>query len=232
MVKEKPYFNRHIIVTLFVSIVFFGGVQPTFMKWDSFSTQRPPLSFLSDYSANWVKLVSAGTWPMAVDALWIQTLGLIGSGKYPQLAQDQARHFYRLANELDPAFFELYEQGGVFFGFFLEDSRGAQEILKRGIAAYETGTMPPEYWRRPFALYLHLAYVQAYLDQDWAQAKQTFLRASQVPNAPLYLSGMSEWLKKESGERELAVRVLKVLIQTTSDETLREKYRQKLEQYQ
>lgn len=232
MVKEKPYFNRHIFVGLFVSILFFGGIQPTFLKWDSLNTERPPLSFLSDYSAAWVKLVSGGTWPMAVDALWIQTLGLIGSGQYPRLAQDQARHFYRLANELDPAFFELYEQGGVFFGFFLEDSRGAQEILKRGIAAYETGTMPPAYWRRPFALYLHLAYVQAYLDQDWAQAKQTFLRASQVPNAPLYLSGMSEWLKKESGERELAVRVLKVLIQTTADETLREKYRQKLEQYQ
>ncbi len=194
--------------------------------------QPSSFSALSQLSPDWVRWVSAGYSHAAVSLLWISTLSQIGTGVYDTNTIQETRSFYRLATDLDPHFFELYDQAAIFFMFYVEDATLAREILQKGIQFYEQRPLYPKYWFRPHALYLHLAYLEAFMAQDWAQAKQVYIRASQVPSAPSYLSHMRLWLDQEGSEKQLAIRVLKLLIETTSDELLKSQYQKKLRQYE
>ncbi|MBS1959640.1 MAG: hypothetical protein JST80_09235 [Bdellovibrionales bacterium] len=179
-----------------------------------------------------MKLISAGYWAAAVDYLWIQNLGMIGSGKYSNETLKLTHDDYRLALDLDPDFYELYEQAGVLFSFFHESPDDAIEFLAAGIRRYESGLAPPDFWTHPATLYIFLAYTYAFQKNDWTRARETYLRAAGVQNSPLYLSKMKEWLKEKSSERILAIRVLKILIANTKDDFIRKKYEEKLKQYE
>jgi tetratricopeptide (TPR) repeat protein len=183
-------------------------------------------------SAPFFKFVTGGFWPAAADALWIQTIQKIGSANYSPATLPEAREFYRLASDLDPNFYELYEQGGLLFLFFYENPEAAQEILSKGIQVYEGGSAPKAFWTHPYTLYIFMANVYAFQLSDWPKAKEYFLRAAQVPKAPQYLVQMQEWLQKEGSEKTLARKVLIRLIENTNDPVIRSKYEERLKKYE
>jgi|GEM_PF-1818472 len=196
-------------------------------------SQQPSLNVPSyQLSAPFFKFVTAGFWPAAVDGLWIRTIQDVGSARYTPATLPEAREFYRLATDLDPDFYELYEQGGILFFFFYESADAAQEILNKGISVYESGSTPPKFWTHPYTLYLFLANVYAFQLNDWGRAKEVYLRAAKVPHAPSYLIGMQTWLQKEGSEKILAQKTLRLLIEHTDDDTVREKYREMLKKYE
>ncbi len=178
------------------------------------------------------RFVTAGFWPAAVDYLWIETLQGIGQGDFSKTTLSKLVVFYRLAQNLDPDFFESYEHGAISFAMYFEAPDAALEVLDRGIRAYESGRVPPRFWTRPYSLYLLRAYTNSFVKGDFKAAKVDYLRASEVEGSPLYLQNMKEWLQEEGAERVLAVRVLKQMILHADDPALKLKYEQKLRVYE
>lgn len=225
--NSRLFFHRHL-----VGAVLFGVV---FLSLNSKFQFAQPKEFNATHyqlSAPFFKFATAGFWPAAVDALWIQTIQKIGSANYHPSTIPAVKDFYRLATDLDPNFYELYEQAGVLFLFFYEAGGPAREVLEKGIEVYERGNVPAAFWTHPYTLYIFLANVYAFQLNDWPKAKETYLRAADVPGSPPYLQNMREWLSKEGSEKVLAKRVLQQLVQNTEDPLIRSKYEEKLKQYE
>ena len=219
----RDFFHRHT----FVALLLGSGC-----LWSAsrLKIEQPFSSNATQYqlSASFFKWVTGGFWPAAVDALWIQTLQKVSADGYTSNNLAASREFYRLATDLDPVFYELYEQAGVLFLFYYEAPEPAREILEKGIRAYEAGITPSQFWTHPYTLYIFLANVYAFQMNDWPKAKETYLRAALVPRAPHYLVQMQSWLKTEGSEKILAQRVLRQLIDHTDDAFVRSKYEEKL----
>jgi len=177
------------------------------------------------------RLMTAGFWPAAVDALWIRTLQGIERRDASSGGNAEFAAFYTLAQALDPYFYETYEQGSVFFAFLHEDPQEALRILDRGIRTFESGLAPPAFWTHPYTLYIFRGYVHAFLLNDFPAAREDYLKAASVPSAPAYLSSMKVWLAQAGGERKLALRVLKDLVERTEDPQVKRRYLEKLKNY-
>ncbi|MBC7396131.1 MAG: hypothetical protein H7333_01705 [Bdellovibrionales bacterium] len=196
---------------------------------------RQPILFkATEYqlTPQFFKFISSGFWPATTDLLWMQTLQRVGAANYDPLTLPETLGFYRLVTTLDPNFYEIYDQGAVVFGFYYEAAYPAIELLDRGIDVYEHGNPPEKFWTHPYSLYLYRAYVNAFLRNNWAQAKRDYLKAAYTPHSPEYLQRMKIWLSQEGSEKKLAVRVLSLLIQNAKDPAIRAKYEEKLKKYE
>jgi hypothetical protein len=178
------------------------------------------------------KFISVGFWPAAHDYLWIRTLQLIGSGETGGDVLRDSVGFYRLSTALDPYFYEIYDQAAVNFSCIFDAPFAALEFIDKGIRIYERANPPKRFWSHPYSLYLYRAYVNAFMRNDWAQARIDYLRAAYTPGSPAYLQQMKKWLQDGDGDRKLAIRVLKWMIRTTEDVRIRQKYEEKLRQYE
>ena len=225
--NSRVFFHRHLVGALVLGGIFLGFNSK--IRFD-----QPKVFNATHYqlSPAFFKFVTAGFWPAAVDTLWIQTIQTIGTANYSLDTLPATVSFYDLATQLDPKFYELYEQAGVLFLFFYEAPAPALEILQKGIKAYESGEMPPKFWTHPYTLYLFLANVYAFQLNDWAKAKEIYLRASEVKGSPEYLQHMKVWLVKEGSEKILASRVLQMLIKNTDDVGIQNKYKEMLKRYE
>ena len=223
----KKIIHRHAFLSLLFPILFF------FLKTTvEFSRLRVNADTAFELTPQFFKLVTAGYWPAAVELLWIKTLQGADSGVELPVTKISFSKFYELAQSLDPYFYETYEQGAIFFAFMCEDSDESLRILDRGIRVYETGLAPQKFWTQAHMLYIFRAYVHGFLKFDFISAKRDYLRASELPRAPQYLTQMKSWLKEEGSEQKLAVRVLKTLVKTTSDPQIKKKYQEKLNLYE
>jgi hypothetical protein len=198
---------------------------------------------LIPYTPPFFKWVTAGYWPAAVESLWINVVQKAGTSVQEPEAIQAAQSFYSLATDLDPLFFELYEQGAIYFSALANEPQAAVQLLKKGIQVYDSTitqrtdlqrskTFRTTHWVRPAILWIYFAYVYGYELQDWAHAKEAFLKAAEVPQAPAYLQNMKVWLQEKGSEKILAARILKLLIQNTDDIILKERYQLKLKEYQ
>jgi hypothetical protein len=178
------------------------------------------------------KLITFGFWPAAVDALWIRTLQFVGDRALTADDAPSVIRIYRLAQSLDPYFFETYEEGALTFSVLLSEPDLSIELLDRGIQVFESGNAPPRVWKRAYVLYLYRAYVHGFLKNDFVATKKDYLAAEGAPGAPAYLHDMKEWLKKEGSERRLGLQILRGMIRTTEDPLVREKLQEKLKSYE
>ncbi len=225
--NTRTFFHRHAFVALFLCpLLWFATTTIDFVQPKLFKTSE------IQYTAPFLKFISAGFWPAAADVMWMQTIQKIGIANYSAETLEDTLSFYRLLTTLDPHFYEAYAQAGIAFGFYYGAAGPALEMLDRGIKEYESGSAPPHFWRHAFTLYIYHAYVSAFVKNDWAQAKVDFINAASIQGAPLYLQSMKMWLKEENSEKVLASKVLKLLIQNETDPTVRTKYEEKLKQYE
>lgn len=175
------------------------------------------------YSAKFFKFVMMGYWPAAVDWFWIQTLQIIGTQNHPIEFKPSVFGFYELATDLDPRFHELYLQASTMFGFLYHSPDEAIYFLEKGIKNTNA------HWEHPHLLYLILAYYYTFEKNDWAKAKEQYLRASELPGAPSYLQNMKIWLQEDGAEKKLGKKVLSLMINQTKNEKLKEEYQKKLD---
>ncbi len=195
---------------------------------------QPTLFKASEYqlSAPFFKFISAGFWPATADVLWMQTLQRVGSGMQKAEVISELSNLYRLITELDPNFYEIYDQAAVMLGYYFEEAGPALEIIDRGIHIYENGNPPQKFWSHPYSLYVYRAYINSFVSNDWSKAKIDYLRAADVPGAPLYLKTMKTWLVNEGSEKQLAQRVLKMLVSNSTNPIVKAKYLEKLKMYE
>ncbi len=176
------------------------------------------------YSASFFKFASIGYWPAVTDWFWIQNLQMIGSDEHPPELKPFAYRFFELATDLDPRFFDFYEQASTTFGFLFQSPQDAIHFLEKGVKH-----LKPE-WRNAFRLHLMLSYYYGYELNDWQKCKEHYLAASNLPGAPAYLQRMKSWLDQKGSEKELARRILMILISSTENELLKKEYEKKLKQ--
>lgn len=217
--NTHTFFNRHLIIAI-VSVPILGWVSlhtPVF-KQNSYQNKQ------FHYTPQFFKLITAGYWPAAVEGMWISLLQ--GNG--------DAAEFYDLATDLDPYFYELYEQAGIHFSFFKEDGVNAVHFLGKGISNFENRVKPmPEkfqkrFWNHPYTLYIFQAYTYGFVLNDWPNCKAYFLKAAEIEGAPSYLQAMKGWLKEKGSEKALGERILNLLVKNTEDPEKKKIFEQKL----
>ncbi len=142
--------------------------------------------------------------------LWVQTLAWYGGeaiklqGK--QFADpDKLRHTKRqidLIIELDPQFSDPYLFAGMLFAYDGKAPLLGISYLEKGVEQF------PDNYRFAFyagALYMHLL-------RDDAKASDLFLKASRLPEAPVYLAGLASDLKRRESGTETALQTLQALL--------------------
>lgn len=225
--NKRHFFHRQTYLAfLLCPLFYFVSTQIEMHQPKSFKAAQYQLT------PEFFKFISAGFWPATADWLWLQTLQKIGQGNYSKDALIETQGFYRLSTALDPYFYVAYDQAAVVFSFYFESADPALEMIDRGIKVYEAGAYPKKFWTHPYSLYLYRAYVNAFLKNDWVQAKEDYLKTAYSPGAPEYLQNMKLWLKQEGSEKKLAVRVLKVLVNSTADPILKTRYQEKIKLYE
>lgn len=216
----KNFFNSHKNGVFGVAL----GVAILFYYLQS-SLSLPETKIISEpkaRSAPFFKLMTFGYWPAATDWMWIETLQIIGGKNFSASVKPHALQFYELATDLDPRFYELYEQSAVLFSFFFKSPEDSIHFLKKGI------DVSSPRWPRTYTLHLLMAYLYAYELNDWEKAKASFLSASEIPGSPPYLQKMKTWLSEEGSEKTLAKRVLTMLVRQTQDPVLKAGYEERL----
>jgi hypothetical protein len=225
--KERFFLARHFIIVLILSPILLIWVnQAQFTQQPLFNATR------YQFTPPFFKLVTFGFWPAAVDGLWIETVQLLASQNINSVPVAEVASFYDLATDLDPNFYELYEQAGVGFGIMGDDYDLGIHFFQKGIDVFQTKNPPRAFWTHPVTLYIFKAYIEAFQKNDWAQAKQTYLAAGALPNAPVYLQQMKIWLAEKNSERQLAKKVLTSMIRLTEDVRVQEKLKEKLAHYE
>lgn len=225
--KVRTFFSTQTTIALLLCpILFFSLSKIVFTKqsqWSAPSYQLTPPFF---------RFITSGFWPAAVDGLWISTLQKIGALEFTYDDVKSTSWFYQLATDLDPHFYELYEQAGEIFTFTFRDNEEASRFLQKGIEVFETQSPPKNFWTHPYTLYVQLAVVRGFIEHDWPSAKILFLKAGELPHAPDYLREMKHWLNEENSENILAQKILNRIILTTASPELKEKYRELLKKYE
>jgi len=222
-------FVTTVIAVILCPILFFAQSQIHIPEFSPVKTEAAP------FSAPFFKFVTIGYWPAAVDWMWIQTIQVAGGKNYSPTLIPSIRFFYDIATDLDPKFYDLYEQGGVLLSFFFHAPQESIHLLEKGVHAFESlpnaadGTkVKLKGWSHPYTLHLLLAYVYSFDAHDWVKAKEYYLKAADVPGAPKYLQNMRIWLEEKGSEKALARRVLTLLIQHSTDPVLKAQYEEKL----
>ena len=212
------------ITAVFCSVLFFIQSQ---IKIPEFSAKYSQNKILS---SDFIKFSTIGYWPAAVDWMWIETLQRNGDRNYSPELIPSIKAFYQMATDLDPKFYELYEQAGVILSFYFHAPDESIHFLDKGIRFYDhaNGTSEVKTWSHAYTLHLLLAYQYSFEKKDWSKAKEYYLKAAAVPGAPGYLQSMRMWLKEKGSEKELAKRVLNLLIKSTTDPILKSQYEEKL----
>jgi hypothetical protein len=223
----RTFFTPNTWVSFLAIALLAGGVTQT-----QFESRRVMGGPGYELTPGFFRFATMGHWTAAVDYLWIRTLQVTGGiqKRSPEI-QELAR-FYRLAQKLDPGFFETYTQAAVVFGVVLDEPDLALEVLDRGIAVYESGQYPKNFWSRAYLLYLYRAYVNAFEKENFREARRDFQRTSKMPGAPAYLALGGSKFDSPDADRRIAVHVLRYMVQTEKDPEIRKKYEEKLKRYE
>ena len=226
MNKRRFFHHQTMFALVFCPFLFVFANSTVF--------NQPKLYKAAEYqlTPRFFKFISAGFWPATADLFWLQTLQKIGTGVANHDSMEEVLGFYRLATSLDSGFYLLYDQAAISLSFIYEDPKAALEMIDRGIKVYLSGNYPSRFWSHPWSLYLYRAYVNAFLLNDWGAAKEDYLKTAELPGSPPYLQGMKQWLVQEGSEKKLAVKVLKVLINSTTDPVIKAKYQEKIHLYE
>ena len=150
------------------------------------------------------KRLALGFDSLLADAYWIRTVVYFGRQRLSTAADknyDLLHPLLELVTTLDPRFTVAYRFGAVFLSEPQPDGPGrpdlAIDLLKRGVA------MSPERWE-----YLHaIGFVHYWSDRNYQEAAAWLEKASEIPDAPIWLKSSAALMRTEAGDRS-AARVL------------------------
>jgi hypothetical protein len=151
---------------------------------------------------------------LAADVYWIRAIQYYGGAKRrlaarpalpeppPMLAAvestdyDQLFTFLDITTTLDPLFEIAYRFGAVFLAEAYPAGAGradlAVKLLEKGLVDQ------PDKWE-----YMHdIGFVHYWYDHDYRQASAWFAKASQVPDAPIWLKGLAATTLAQGGDRQ------------------------------
>lgn len=175
-----------------------------------------------------VKALSFGQWPLTVDWLWIRALQDPALSHVAEGTRASIYYDFDLATDLDPAFANVYVYGPNLLSVVRDDNEGARDLLLKGSRFIKEDLKDyPEsfinsFWSRRFWIPLTLGYIYMYELYDVPNAAIAFKEASETPGAPDYLASLSKKLETRSGQYEVAINILLLLIANEKDDRVKE----------
>ena len=164
---------------------------------------------------NALLIFSMGNKRLLSDLLWIQTLLESDESHYKKRDLNSWMYLRFLnISVLDPYFYENYMYGGLYLSIVKDDVVGAAEIFERGLVYY-----PEDYKLNYYAGFNY------YFEQGNFEKGLHFLEKIQShPKAPEHIKFLVGKLKFETtGNYEIALEFLKVQLDETKDEVLKNK---------
>lgn len=122
-------------------------------------------------------------------------------------------------SEIDPDFIPVFTHGALFLSVITEDKKGAELLLTKGIQRY------PDFWR--FRAYL--AYHYQYELGQPEKAAEHYKAAAILPGAPELMGLLAATLLSKQKDHQSAIEFLQNLIDSTSDEKMKNKFARKIE---
>jgi hypothetical protein len=171
------------------------------------------------------RVLSLGYNEMAADFAWARTTVYYGDGLEKNFAMSAVEPLVALVNALDPRFRRPYLWGAYAVTFRQRaatpaEYRSSVAILERGVAVF------PQDWE--LAWLLGLRYYLDIKGDDPAETRRFkemgvdwLERAMRLPGAPGDLPGLAATLRTQLGQKERALRELREMILTTTDEAAR-----------
>jgi len=161
---------------------------------------------------------------LAADIYWTRAVQYYGSKRLGQDTNlDSLWPLLDVATTLDPNLIPAYRFGATFLAE--PEPRGAGrpdlavQLLERGLKAN------PEYWR----LYQYLGNIYYLELKDYAKAGQAYLEGSKNPKAAPWMKIMAARFLEKGESRETAAMLWAELLESSTDEAIRENARINLE---
>jgi hypothetical protein len=158
-----------------------------------------PVLWLQD--AETVRKMSLGFESLLADIYWIRAVVYFGQQRLSERANENYDLLYPyldFVTTLDPRFMTAYRFGAIFLS---EAPPGGPDRPDLAVALLKRGAAKaPDRWE-----YLHdIAFVYHWTYRDFAQAAEWMQRASEVPNAPLWLKSSAAMMLEQGRDRESA----------------------------
>lgn len=180
------------------------------------ASEEPPPLYLPE--ARYVKLVTFGFDNFAADVLWFNTINYFGKQYLENKDYRWFAHMCELVTTLDPQAIQQYEFCGTLLSWVVKDPKASNKLLSRAIQHH------PAHWR----FYYQRGFNYWYFLNNQEKAKQEFLRASQIPNAPDFLVSLASRLMVETESPGVAIAFLKDMLEHAKDKLVREALQDKL----
>jgi tetratricopeptide (TPR) repeat protein len=167
-----------------------------------------------------LKAVSLGYHSVAADFLWLQAIQAMGERK---VSEEAGRWIYRaidIVTTLDPKFVRAYEAGGLALCTLVVLPEESNALLEKGMKHN------PDVWQLPF--YLGINYYFEFGDDE--KAGEYVARASRLPGAPEYLSGLAARLYVSAKAPQNAVELLASLYEHAANGEARQVLEQRLKE--
>jgi hypothetical protein len=165
-----------------------------------------------------IKKLSLGYDSLLGDIYWTRAVQYYGArAGIPGKNFDELWPLLEIATALDPKLVIAYRFGAIFLSQPGNAGPGrtdlAVKLVERGIAAN------PNEW----TLYSDLGFLQYWHLQDYSGAATTYLRASKIPNAPVWLGMMAARIEQRGGSIETSRMIWSEIYESTKVPEIRSK---------
>ena len=162
-----------------------------------------------------LQLVSLNYNNLAADYYWLRSISHFGTAKMHQLNYPNLGPFLERVVHLDPYF----ESGYFLAGTAL--TIGGREQLDKAIEILKFGR---DYCPNDFRIPYLLGFIQYFYERDYAEAAKSLGQAAQPPGCPRHIGKFATRLAAESAHPEIGLALVTQLLETITDENLREVY--------
>jgi len=175
----------------------------------------------ASFSPDSLQLMSFGYPRVLSNLLWLRFLQYTPIKKVPKNEVSWVYLDLDAIGSLDPEFLPTFEHGGIFLSVITEDKKGAELLLNKGVELY------PDRWR----LRAFLAYHYQFELLEPEKAYLHYKIGSELPGAPPLLGILAARYMAKASSIEDSVNFLRGLQKSTSDETIKEKLENKIQEY-
>ena len=167
-----------------------------------------------------VEFISFGYQNAFADFLWFQTINYFGKHYYSDHNFRWLAHMCNLITTLNPKARHVYEFGSAMLSWEQNEPSESIKLLTKAIAAF------PNDWN---FLYLR-GFTNMFFLKDNKSAREDFITASHIPNAPVFLARMATKNMLEYEDPKLTVFFIESLLRKNSDLTYRSMLEDRLKQ--
>jgi hypothetical protein len=205
MIAAKQPFE--VIVASVIALAMLIALQVHLGQWRVSEKKMEHLMYLPD--AEYLQLASVGYRELVADALWLETIQVMGERKISEGAGHWLYRAFDIITTLDPKFVRVYEAGGLALTTLVVLPEESNQLFMKGLR------YNPAEWRLPF--YVGINYYFEFYDD--AKAGEYMAQASRMPGAPAGLVPIAANLFASAKSPQQAVDILATAYRNTSDES-------------